>query len=85
MSDRESYETFSAFMCKTSFEHDIEAGDGTRIYLTEKAARGHARCIDQCGLVEVQVTLTRVVQQANYDLAAQAGTSGANDPPREAF
>lgn len=55
-------DTFTAFMCATDFQHDARgAHDGARVYPSDKAARRHLTCLDECGLVEVSITLVRTV------------------------
>lgn len=63
----ESYEKFTAFMCKTDFEHDARgASDGANIYPSEAAVRRERKCVSECGIVEIEVTLKRVVQETNF-------------------
>lgn len=69
-----SYHAFTAFVCKTAFEHDArDARDGTLIYPSEAAARAALKCVHECGLVEVSVTLRRVVQEADFSAYRSEG------------
>lgn len=57
-------ETFTAYMCRTDFDYDARgATDGARVYPSEGALRRHRGCAKECGVVEVTVTLNRVVQE----------------------
>lgn len=59
--------SFTAYMCKTDFEHDARgASDGARIYPSESAVRRERKCTSQCGIVAVTVTLSEVVQAENW-------------------
>ena len=59
--------TFTAYMCKVDYEHDArEASDGARIYPSEAAVRRERKCTNECGIVEVTVSLSRVVQKTDY-------------------
>lgn len=60
-------DTFTAYMCKTDFEHDArDASDGARVYPSEAAVRRERGCVSECGIVEVTVALNRVVQQGDW-------------------
>lgn len=46
------------FMCATDFNHELgHASDGVRVFPSEKALRHHLSCADECGVVEVEITL----------------------------
>lgn len=69
---------FIGYMCKVDFEHDMRgAHDGARIYPSEKALRDERGCVVECGIVEVRVSLSRVVQEE--DFSAYVGASAATD------
>lgn len=55
------------FMCKTDFDHELgSASDGVKVYPSERALRQERRCVDECGIVKVRVTLAEVVQPSNF-------------------
>lgn len=73
----DTYDTFTAFMCKTDFEHDARgAHDGARIYPSEKGLRRERSCVAECGIVEVKVSLSRVVQEEDWSAFRKARDSG---------
>ncbi|MES3028511.1 MAG: hypothetical protein V4820_11735 [Pseudomonadota bacterium] len=54
------------FMCKTDWDHEIGyASDGNKVYPSEAAIRRERKCLPECGIVEVEVTIIRVVQDEN--------------------
>lgn len=58
----------SVFMCKVDFENELGAAmGGVTIYPSIEDARKNRKCIDACGLVEVEVRLKRVVIEENFD------------------
>lgn len=51
------------YMCTTAWTCEAGVdGDGTTIYWSERAVRERG-CVIECGLVEVEVTIKRVVQE----------------------
>jgi hypothetical protein len=53
----------TGYMCLTDWDHEIGyASDGNKVYPSEAALRRERRCADECGVVEVTVTLSRVIQ-----------------------
>lgn len=55
------------FMCKIDFDCELgHAADGNRIYPSESALREHHSMADDCGIVEVEVHLLRVVKEGNH-------------------
>lgn len=54
------------FMCATDFYHELD-GDayGTSVYCDEATLRRNRKCVDECGIVEVEVTLVRVVKEGS--------------------
>ena len=61
-----------AYMDLTDFEHELGHAPRTQIYATEHDLRrlcvSH---IDECGIVEVEVRLVRVVQSSRFDHVVQ--------------
>lgn len=55
------------FMCLTDWEDEVgSASDGNKVYPSEAALRKARRCTDECGIAEVELRLTRIVQPANF-------------------
>lgn len=50
------------FMCKTDFDHHLfNDVKGTRIYPSVEALRADRGCIDECGIVKVEIKQTELV------------------------
>lgn len=50
------------FMCKIDFDHEIGAAmGGNKVYPSEKDLRREHSMAGQCGIVEVEIKLVRVV------------------------
>lgn len=58
-------ETEAAYMCKTSFDWEIE-NCSINLYPSEDAIRRECKCVKQCGIVKVNVSLAEVVQEEDY-------------------
>jgi hypothetical protein len=55
-------ETTTGFMCKIDFDFELgHATDGNTVYPSIDALRRAHDCADECGIVEVTVSLVRVV------------------------
>ena len=56
------------YMCKTDFECELGAADpaGVKVYPSLSGIKKWSKCVAECGIVEVEVTLKRVVQKAKY-------------------
>ncbi len=55
------------FMCATDFYHEIgEAWGGSTIYSSLRDIKSHQSCWKQCGIVEVKITMERVVVKENF-------------------
>lgn len=80
----ETYDTFKAYMCKTDFEHDARgAHDGARVYPSERALRRERTCVAECGIVEVTITLSRIVQAADFSAFRSFPTPNEEAAERE--
>lgn len=56
--------TVTGFMCKIDWDHEIgNASRGTRVYPSINAIRAQHTCADECGIVEVEVRLARVISE----------------------
>jgi hypothetical protein len=55
------------FMCKIDWDHELgNAYGGNTIHPSEESLRDKHKCTDECGIVEVEVTLVRVVKESDY-------------------
>lgn len=61
------------FMCTVDFHHELgSAFGGTKIYPDEENLIMNRPCVDQCGIVEVEISIVRVVKESDYsDLTVQ--------------
>lgn len=61
--------TKTGFMCKTAFHYDLE-NDNVRIFDTIEALKAEQECVvdedARCGIVEVTVTLVRVIDEGTF-------------------
>ena len=54
-------------MCRIDWGHEIgHSADGNRVYPSVKALKEHHTYAEDCGVVEVEVRLVRVVEEGNY-------------------
>jgi hypothetical protein len=52
------------YMCLIDFECELGAAlDGNIVYPSPENCREHRKCIDGCGMVEVEVRFRRVIQE----------------------
>jgi len=55
------------FMCKVDFECELGmAAGGNVVYGSVEELRERRKCVDACGIVEVECREVRVVQESNY-------------------
>ena len=60
-------EAVRGFMCRIDWDHEIgHAADGNRVYPSVRALKEFHNCAEDCGIVEVEVRLIRVVEEGNY-------------------
>ena len=51
------------YMCMTDYDHEIgQAAGGTPMYASISDLRECRPCVEDCGIVEVHVSLVRIVQ-----------------------
>jgi len=63
--------TMTLYMCGVDWDHELgEAADGTRLYPSLASLKKHAKCSDQCGVIEVTVEFSNIkwVVPQNLDL-----------------
>ena len=53
------------YMCKADFDFELDNGNAP-VYTTLDGLRAARKCVDECGIVEVEVKLVRVVQDTDY-------------------
>ena len=54
-------------MCKVDYECELgAAAGGNVVYPTVEDLKERRRCVDECGIVKVAVSLVEVVQEENY-------------------
>lgn len=52
------------FMCGVDWEHEIGQNcHGIAIYRSESDLRANRTCVDECGIVEVEVRIVRTVRE----------------------
>lgn len=53
------------YMCKVDYEDELGYANSNIVYASEAAVR-QRKCVEQCGIVKVGVTLLGVVQEDNF-------------------
>ena len=54
-------------MCRIDWDHEIgHAADGNRVYPSIRALKEHHKMAEDCGIVEVEVRLVRIVEKGNH-------------------
>ena len=55
------------YMCKVDYECELgAAAGGNVVYPIVEDLKERRRCVDECGIVKVAVSLVEVVQEENY-------------------
>lgn len=55
------------YMCATDWESELGAApDGNRIFPSIEDAKDHLKCWQGCGLVEVRVAFSRIVEPGRF-------------------
>lgn len=51
------------YMCRTDYEYELgSAGGGIEVYASVNDLKKHRKCWSDCGIVEVEVTLKKEVE-----------------------
>ncbi len=51
-----------AYMCQTDWDFELgEACGGTKLYPSVEDLKENRKCVKQCGIVQVKVTLTKLI------------------------
>lgn len=69
--DRSDRETLMrkvlGYMCKVDFDHELgNALDGVPVYSSVWDLKKNRPCVDECGIVEVVVEFSKVVEQGKF-------------------
>lgn len=63
----EENESVIGYMCGTDFQYELGAASGgNRIYPSVENLKEHQKCWEECGIVEVKVTLNKVVVEEDF-------------------
>lgn len=66
-----------AYMCLTDFECELGAAmGGNTVYPSIEDLRASRKCVESCGIVEVEVKARRIIQQPHDDAALNEQVSG---------
>lgn len=57
--------TYTGYMCKIAFDYELGGTDVDIYHSLEGLRRGHPMA-DECGIVEVEVTLKRVISEGTW-------------------
>ena len=74
-----------SFMCGVDWQYHLDADAlGTTLYPDEESLRDRRKCIDECGIVEVEVRLIRWVRPQNlFGRATEASTASPSANPEQ--
>lgn len=62
------------FMCSVDFDCELGAAEGgNMVYPSVENLKERRRCVQSCGITEVEVREVRIVQEADYEYEAVAG------------
>lgn len=57
------------YMCKTDWDFELgNALDGNKIYPSQGSLLANRSCIAECGMVEVEVRLRKVIQKEDFSI-----------------
>jgi hypothetical protein len=58
--------TKTGYMCKIDYDHELgHACGGTSVYSSLEDLKEHHDCWEECGIVEVKITLKEVILETN--------------------
>lgn len=58
--------TKKAYMCGVDFQHELNHPCMTPVYSTLKTIKQHRACINECGIVEVEIKVKRWVKKQDF-------------------
>lgn len=59
----------AGFMCKVDWDHELGAAlGGNNIFASEADLIANKKCTDECGIVEVEVRLKRVIRESDFSI-----------------
>lgn len=62
-------DTKCGFMCKIDWDHELgQALGGNVVYPSQADLVSNKKCTDECGIVEVEINLKRVVQESDFSI-----------------
>lgn len=74
MSDEDGVVT--GYMCKVDWECELGAAmGGNHVYPSVEDLKRHRSCVEQCGIVEVRVYCSRVIQESDFSELAYQSTN----------
>lgn len=71
-------ESHIAYMCMTDYEIEVPHG-GAALYPSIEVLKELRQCVSECGIVEVEVRLRNVVQEADYSECSSKKAVGSDD------
>jgi len=59
----------TGYMCKVDWDHELgEALGGNTVYPSQADLISNKKCTDECGIVEVEIRLKRVIQESDFSI-----------------
>lgn len=86
-SSEENDRVVTGYMCKVAWDYELgNALGGERIYPSQADLISNHNCTDQCGMVEVEVRLKRIVKESDFSIkpnktymVSQLGANGKRE------
>ncbi len=58
----------TGFMCKSDYEFELGQNQhGIEVYRSIEDLKKDRKCIEECGIVEVKVSMVKVIQKSNFN------------------
>lgn len=54
------------YMCQTDYEHELSEGPTCEIYSSIERLKEERKCVSECGIVKVLVTLVEVTEGGRW-------------------
>lgn len=59
--------TIKVYTCGVDWQHELgHAAGGNRVYASVKDLKEHAKCWEQCGIVELEITLSKWIAEQDF-------------------
>lgn len=56
-----------SYVCGTDWQHEIEECNDVKLFSSVKALKKARQCWKECGIVELQITLNKWIEEQDFD------------------